>query len=191
LRGAPDEPRRPSAVFLDRDGVINRKAPEGEYVTRWSEFAFLPGALDALRALAGAPVRVVVATNQRGVARGRMTAGDLAAIHARMRGAVLEAGGRIDAIYHCPHEAGTCTCRKPAPGLIERARTELADLDLTGAALVGDSESDVEAGRRAGLRTVLLADPGGPRAVATDADHVVPSLLDAARWLVSGAAALS
>ena len=125
LRGAPDGPRRPSAVFLDRDGVINRKAPEGEYVTRWSEFAFLPGALDALRALAGAPVRVVVATNQRGIARGRMTAGDLAAIHARMRGAVLEAGGRIDAIYHCPHEGG-CDCRKPgardAPARGPRAR---------------------------------------------------------------------
>jgi D-glycero-D-manno-heptose 1,7-bisphosphate phosphatase len=180
LRGAPDGPRRPSAVFLDRDGVINRKAPEGEYVTRWSEFAFLPGALDALRALAGAPVRVVVATNQRGVARGRMTAGDLAAIHARMRGAVREAGGRIDAIYHCPHEGG-CDCRKPAPGMLLRAARELG-FDLRQSALVGDRASDMAAAGAVGALRVLV---GGAEDPPPPADHAAEDLLAATHWLLA------
>jgi D-glycero-D-manno-heptose 1,7-bisphosphate phosphatase len=180
----------PSTVFLDRDGTINVKAPEGEYITSPDDLELLPGAARAVRLLNDAGVDVVVVTNQRGIARGLMSEDDHTAVTEALTRKLAQRGATVRAVYHCPHETGTCTCRKPAPGLIERARTELADLDLAGAALVGDSESDVEAGRRAGLRTVLLADPDGPRAVATDADHVVPSLLDAARWLVSGAAAL-
>src|ERR1700750_861845 len=92
-----------SAVFLDRDGVINRKRPEGSYVTSWGEFELLPGALEALALLARADTPVIVVTNQRGIARGRMTEADLDDIHARLRAAVSAAGGRLDAIYHCPH----------------------------------------------------------------------------------------
>ena len=180
MRGAPDGPRRPSAVFLDRDGVINRKAPEGEYVTRWSEFALLPGALQALRALAGAPLAVVVATNQRGVARGRMTEDDLAAVHARMRTAVRDAGGRIDAVYACPHEGG-CACRKPAPGLLLRAARELG-LDLGRAALVGDRASDMAAAGAVGALRVLVGDADDP---PPPADHAAADLLGATRWLLS------
>jgi D-glycero-D-manno-heptose 1,7-bisphosphate phosphatase len=145
---------RLSAVFVDRDGVVNRKAPEGEYVTAWEEFAFLPGALQGLALLAAAGPPVVMVTNQRGIARGRMTEADLADIHARMRAAVELAGGRIDAIYHCPHEGG-CDCRKPATGLFERAAADLG-IDLAASAVVGDRASDMEAAGRIGALKVLV-----------------------------------
>lgn len=170
-----------TTVFLDRDGVINRKAPEGEYVTSWSEFAFLPGALDGLRRLAGSPARIVVVTNQRGIARGHMTEADLEDIHGRMRAAVAEAGGRLDAIYHCPHEGG-CACRKPEVGMFTQAAADLG-LDLGASAMVGDSPSDMEAARRVGALRVLVGGGGGETS-ADAADFVAAGLDDAATWLL-------
>ena len=117
-------PSHVSAVFLDRDGVINRKRPEGSYVTSWDEFELLPGALEALALLAKTGARVIVVTNQRGIARGRMTGDDLEEIHTRLRATVSAAGGRLDAIYHCPHE-GPCRCCKPEPGMFEDAAADL------------------------------------------------------------------
>jgi D-glycero-D-manno-heptose 1,7-bisphosphate phosphatase len=168
-----------SAVFLDRDGVINRKAPEGDYVTSWAEFEFLPGALEGLRLLAEAGPPLVVATNQRGLARGRMTEADLAGIHERMRAAVTEAGGRIDAVYHCPHEGG-CDCRKPGTGLFERAARDLG-LDLGSAAVIGDRASDMEAAAAIGALRVLVRGQDEPM---PPVDHVADDLAGAARWLL-------
>jgi histidinol-phosphate phosphatase family protein len=164
-------------VFLDRDGVINRKAPEGDYVTSWSEFDFLPGALEGLRRLAGSRMSIVVVTNQRGVARGRMTEADVRDIHRRMCAAVAEAGGRLDAIYYCPHEGG-CTCRKPAVGMLESAAADLR-LSLRDAAMVGDSPSDMEAARRIGATQVLVGS-----ANVSGVDYVAGDLDDAALWLL-------
>jgi D-glycero-D-manno-heptose 1,7-bisphosphate phosphatase len=170
-----------SAVFIDRDGVVNRKAPEGEYVTSWADFAFLPGALDGLRTLASLEVPVVVATNQRGIARGLYTEADLADIHARMRTAVAGAGGRIDAVYHCPHETGTCDCRKPATGMFQQAARELG-IALDRAAVIGDRASDMEAARRIGALRVLVGAFDEPR---PDVDHAADDLEAAAAWLRS------
>ena len=103
-------------AFLDRDGTINEKAPEGEYVTDPGGFRFLPGAEEAVRLLDAGGWRVVVVSNQRGVALGRMTMDDVDAVNARM------AHLPIEAVYVCPHERGTCDCRKPGTGLFERAR---------------------------------------------------------------------
>jgi D-glycero-D-manno-heptose 1,7-bisphosphate phosphatase len=172
--------RRPEAVFLDRDGVINRKAPEGEYVVAWSQFEFLPGALEGLAALAAAPLRIVVATNQRAIARGLLTEAALADLHARMLDAVAAAGGRIDAIYHCPHLGG-CDCRKPAPGMLRQAERELG-LDLRRSAMVGDRAHDIEAAAAVGALRVLVAGFDEPR---PDVDHVARDLRDASRWLLS------
>jgi D-glycero-D-manno-heptose 1,7-bisphosphate phosphatase len=174
---------RLSAVFVDRDGVINRKAPEGEYVASWDAFLFLPGALDGLRVLAGLGVPVVVATNQRGIALGRYTEADLAGIHARMRAAVAAAGGRIDAVYHCPHDRGTCDCRKPATGMFEQAARDLG-IDLGRAAVVGDRASDMEAAARIGALRVLV---GGFPEGMPDVDHAARDLAGAADWLAGGA----
>jgi D-glycero-D-manno-heptose 1,7-bisphosphate phosphatase len=168
-----------SAVFLDRDGVVNRKAPEGDYVTSWPGFEFLPGALEGLRILAEAGPPVVVVTNQRGIARGRMTEADLADIHVRMSAAVAEAGGRIDAIYHCPHEGG-CDCRKPATGLFERAARDLG-IELDSAAVIGDRASDMEAAAAIGALRVLVR---GHEEPMPPVDHVADDLPSAASWLL-------
>ena len=154
------------AAFLDRDGTINRKAPEGEYVTGPDEFEFLPGAEQAIELLAEAGWRVVVVTNQRGVALGRMTLDDVAAVNARM--AHLPIAG----IYVCPHERGTCDCRKPATGLFEQARDGLG-IDFACSVVIGDAPSDIAAGEAIGARTFLVGRPP------------LPSLLDVARRLTS------
>ena len=169
-----------SAVFLDRDGVINAKAPEGNYVTSWERFRFLPGALEGLALLSRGPAPIVVATNQRGIARGRMSGADLQDIHDRMLVAVERAGGRIDAIYHCPHEGG-CECRKPGTGMFERAARDLG-IDLAASAMVGDRSSDMEAAARVGALRVLVAGSEDPPPAA---DHTVADLEEAARWLLS------
>jgi D-glycero-D-manno-heptose 1,7-bisphosphate phosphatase len=168
-----------SAVFLDRDGVINVKAPEGEYVTSWESFAFQPAALEGLRTLAGLGVPVVVVTNQRGIARGRMTEADLAEIHERMLADVARAGGQIDAIYHCPHEGG-CECRKPGTLLFRRAADDLG-FELSSSVVLGDRASDMEAADAIGALRVLVAgnDEGMP-----PVDHVARDLEGAARWLM-------
>jgi D-glycero-D-manno-heptose 1,7-bisphosphate phosphatase len=168
-------------VFLDRDGVINRKAPEGDYVTSWAEFTFLPGALDGLRELAALAVPVIVATNQRGIALGRYTERDLAEIHAHMRDEVSGAGGRIDAVYHCPHDRAACDCRKPGTGMFERAARELG-VNLACSALVGDRASDMEAATRIGALRLLVNGFDEPMPAV---DHVAPDLLTAARWLAA------
>lgn len=153
-------------VFLDRDGTINVKAPEGDYVKSWDEFEFLPGAVDAVRALREAGRRVVVVTNQRGIALGRMSEDDLADIHRRM----LDVLGPIDAIYHCPHDEGECDCRKPLPGMLLRAAEELPGVRLAGAVMIGDSGADMEAGRAAGVETVRIDE--------------ARSLADVVKWLL-------
>jgi D-glycero-D-manno-heptose 1,7-bisphosphate phosphatase len=168
-----------SAVFLDRDGVINRKAPEGEYITSWEEFAFLPGALEGLRLLAAGGAPLVVVTNQRGVARGHMTEADLDDIHGHMRMAIRDAGGRLDAVYHCPHERD-CDCRKPGTGLFEQAGADLG-IDLKRSAVVGDRAADMQAATAIGALRVLVRGYDEPM---PDVDHTADDLLGAARWLV-------
>jgi D-glycero-D-manno-heptose 1,7-bisphosphate phosphatase len=143
-------------VFLDRDGVINRKKPEPHYVTSWEEFEFLPGALEGLAALTRSGAHIVVVTNQRGIARGVYTEETLADMHARMKAAVEASGGRIDAIYYCPHE-GECDCRKPLTGMFERAAREIPGVDLAEAIVIGDAMCDLEAAARLGCPAVLVA----------------------------------
>jgi len=149
---------RTLTVILDRDGVLNRRPPRAEYVRRWEEFEWLPGALQALALLTRAGYRVIVVSNQAGIARGAMSDGDLDAIHARMRSDVDAAGGRIDAIYHCPHgwDDG-CECRKPRPGMLFQAQRDFS-LDLTRTTFIGDDDRDAEAAEAAGSPWALVTD---------------------------------
>jgi histidinol-phosphate phosphatase family protein len=144
--------RRHPTVILDRDGVLNKKPPRAEYVRRWEDFEWLPGALLALRMLKEAQFRVLLVSNQAGVGRGAMSEEDLLRIHERVKNEVQQAGGRIDHIYYCPHdwEAG-CECRKPAPGMLFKAQRDF-NLDLSGTVFVGDDERDALAAERAGCR---------------------------------------
>ena len=154
-------------AFLDRDGTINAKAPEGEYVTSPAGFHYLPRAEDAIRLLAGAGWRVVVVTNQRGIALGRMTAGAVDEINRRL----LELP--VAAVYVCPHEKGTCDCRKPGTGLFLQAQRDFPEIEFARSVVIGDAPSDMAAGEALGCRTILVGEPP------------LPSLWDAADMLVS------
>jgi histidinol-phosphate phosphatase family protein len=137
-------------VILDRDGVLNRRPPRAQYVRSWEEFQWLPGALDGLRLLKDAGYRIIVVSNQAGIARRAMTEGDLAAIHQAMIEEAAAAGGKIDAIYYCPHDwHARCECRKPSPGMLFQAQHDL-NFDLSRTVFVGDDERDREAAERAG-----------------------------------------
>jgi D-glycero-D-manno-heptose 1,7-bisphosphate phosphatase len=173
-------------VFLDRDGTINRKAPEGDYVRSPGALVLLDGAAAAIARLRSAGARVVVVTNQRGVALGRMSLADLAAVHQRLRRELAASGARVDGIYSCPHDVGSCDCRKPGPGLFRQAVDDDPAIDLEGSAVVGDSWSDIQAGARFGMATVLLSDPPqAPDGWAVRPDHVARALEDAADWLLA------
>ncbi len=139
-----------AAIFLDRDGVINEKMPEGEYVSSPEEFRLLPGAVEAIRRLNDAGYLVLVVTNQRGIARGELTEADLTAIHEKLTTALHAAGAHLDGIYVCPHEKGSCDCRKPKPGLLLQAKADFPQIDFSQSVMIGDSESDIQAGQAVG-----------------------------------------
>ena len=151
---------RIDTVFLDRDGVINRKLDEGSYVTNWSEFSLLPGVTSALRRLTTARVRTVIVTNQRAVARGLLSTAELREIHGRMSLALAAQGIRIDGVYACEHEVDTCACRKPAVGLFLRAKRDDPAIEFERSAVVGDSASDIRPGHDLGCRVILVGPPG-------------------------------
>lgn len=142
--------------MLDRDGVINRNLEAG--IRSLDEFEFLPGALEGLAMLARAGAIVAVVTNQANLGRGVLRREDLDAIHAHMLATIERAGGRVDALYHCPHtpEEG-CLCRKPLPGMLLQAARDLG-FPLASAWMVGDHARDVEAARHAGCRVILVSD---------------------------------
>lgn len=151
------------AVIVDRDGVLNEKPPRAEYVRSWSEWRWIPGALDGLAALHRAGRRVVIVSNQAGVARGAMTREALDGIHERMTAEIVAAGGQIEAIYVCPHDWDEgCLCRKPRPGMLLQAQRDLA-LDLTRTPFIGDDERDAIAAAAAGAPSILVSGPDGLR----------------------------
>ena len=167
-------------IFLDRDGVINAKLPENSYVTRASEFHFLPGVFRALAILSSLEFILVVVTNQRGIARRKMTHKDLQEVHSFMKTRVLEHGTELNHIYYCPHEKyELCSCRKPRPGMLLKAARDLA-IHLPASYMVGDSPTDVAAGHNATARTVRISNKPDRRAHMT-----FPGLLDFALFLQS------
>ena len=144
------------AVFLDRDGVINQSPPEGDYITAWEDFHILPGVAEAIALLKKAGFSVIVVTNQRCVARGLMTDTDLEEMHRRMTEVLARAGALVDDTYYCPHEAEPpCECRKPAPGMLLKAARSHG-IELQASWMIGDSETDVEAGKNAGCKTARI-----------------------------------
>jgi len=163
------------AVFLDRDGTLNR---EVDFLADPAQLELLPGVAEGLTRLAKDQWLLCVVTNQSGVARGLVSEGDLAEIHTRLRELLSRGGAHLDWIGHCPHHPDhgptelrrVCDCRKPRPGLLQRAAAEL-DIDLTRSWMVGDSARDLEAGRAAGCHPILVGTGNGARtleAMGTD-----------------------
>jgi D-glycero-D-manno-heptose 1,7-bisphosphate phosphatase len=143
-------------VFLDRDGILNEKMPEGLYVTRWRDFQVLPGVPEALRRLNEAGLLVVVVSNQRSIARGVCSDMDVDAIHTSFRKLLEGYKARVDAFFVCPHDMGQCNCRKPLPGLYDQAVARFPSIKPEESVMIGDSLSDMEFGRNLGMKTILV-----------------------------------
>ena len=181
-----------NVVFVDRDGVINRDAPD--YILSWAQFEFLPGSLRALARLKSAGFTTIVVTNQSAVGRGMLAPATLEDLHARMCAAVRKAGGEIRDVFYCPHHPErNCACRKPRPGLILAARERHA-IDLTRACLVGDSARDIAAARAAGVGLAVLVRTGNGAAAEKALsgrrgcpEHVAADLAAAVDWIIAHA----
>ena len=176
--GSKMNDRREKAVFLDRDGVINVRLPGGAYVTCREEFVFCEGVAEALRLLQANGFLLIVVTNQRGIARGLMSEKDLDDVHRGMKEELGREGVTLDALYFCPHNLDDdCDCRKPRPGMLRAAMKSFA-IDRELSIIIGDSETDIEAGRAAGVGGVLIVPKGEE---ATEGFRTAASLLAAAR----------
>jgi len=186
MSSVADRASRP-AVFLDRDGTLN---VEKNYLYRVEDWEWIPGAVDAIRRLNSAGYAVVVVTNQAGIARGLYGEPELQRLHAWVDADARRADARIDAYYHCPHHPDhgareMCDCRKPAPGMLLRAAAEHG-LDLSRSFIIGDRESDLEAGSRCGARPLLVGTGYGERTrreFSSDAPYF-PSVVEAVTFIL-------
>ncbi len=143
-------------LFFDRDGVINYNAPQNGYVREWKDFIFIPGARGAIRKLTQAGYRIIVLTNQAGIARGLLTEQQLTDIHDTMVNEIVSTGGKIQAVYYCPHAPDAdCHCRKPKPGMLIRAARQ-HDVEISSTYFIGDSLTDIAAGNAVGAHTILV-----------------------------------
>jgi D-glycero-D-manno-heptose 1,7-bisphosphate phosphatase len=183
------------AVFLDRDGTV---IDEVGYLCDLKQVRLIPGAAAAIKRLNEAGLKVVLVTNQSGIARGYFTEAFVRETHDLLGKMLRIEGARLDGIYYCPHhpKAGqssyttACDCRKPGTGMLEQAAREL-DIDIKGSFVVGDKWSDVELGQRAGAHSILVGtgyshdDPGNARLERlNDPDFIAETLTDAADWIV-------
>lgn len=180
------------AVFVDRDGTINRDVP---YCSRPEDFELIPGVAEGIRLLNEHGFKVVVITNQSGIARGYFTEEMLALIHQKMRSELAKDAAFLDAIYYCPHHPDEeCKCRKPNTGLFHKAASEL-QIDLSSSYVIGDRLLDVIVAKKVGCKAVLV--PGEPEMLRgnpeleNQADFACSSFYSAARWIVAQADGLS
>lgn len=149
---------RPKKIALiDRDGIINKRPLKARYIKNWKQFKFLPGAIKSMGLLKRHGFKLILISNQAGIGRGLMTEKDLQKIHENMQKALKEKNADLDAIYYCPHSwEDNCECRKPKPGMILRAANDLS-FDITKAVFIGDDERDVQTGKNAGCKTILIS----------------------------------
>ena len=147
--------KKKRAIFVDRDGIINEKPPEHDYVKKWKDFKFLPNIGRAIEEL-GQKFLVIIITNQRGIARKIMKLKTLEDIHHKMKAELKKQNAKINRIYFCPHNIeDNCNCRKPKPGLILKAAKDF-NINLSKSYVVGDDLTDIEAGKKAGCKTILI-----------------------------------
>ncbi|MBU1735122.1 MAG: HAD family hydrolase [Verrucomicrobia bacterium] len=167
-------PKAGRCVFFDRDGIVNASPGADRYVTRWEDFHLLPEFVEALRTVRAHGYQAVIVTNQRAVARGLVSASEVEAMHRHLRDLLLKSYSLdlLD-VACCPHDVGECDCRKPSPGML-KAMALKHGLDLAASWMVGDAETDIEAGQRAGCRTIRVN--GGE--AASKADWRVAAMKD-------------
>lgn len=172
------------AVFLDRDGTM---AKDVHYCRRPEDFELLPNTAKAVRLLNQHGFRVIVITNQSGIARGYFTEQTLAKIHQKMKDELAKEGAFIDAIYYCPHHPDEgCDCRKPKPKMVLQATND-HDIELGRSFVVGDLQMDVELGKAVGCQTVLICQEPNSKQVKFEGDapdYITTDLYQAARWIL-------
>ena len=182
--------RKMKYLFIDRDGVIN-KDPGGwtktSYVTDWKDFYFLPGALEALKILKEKGVKVIVASNQAGINKGLYAKSELAKVNSLMLKEIESSGGAIEEVVYCIHkDEDNCSCRKPKPGMLESA-AEKYGIDPKTTYYIGDKNSDISTGKRAGCKTILVLSGKSSREDMErwedKPDHVFENLLEAVKFL--------
>ncbi|MFA5389271.1 MAG: HAD family hydrolase [Candidatus Omnitrophota bacterium] len=176
------------AIFLDRDGVINKDPGFGDYIKSWKEFEFLPGAIDAIKLLNKNGYEIFVISNQAGVAKGLFSQEALNEITTNMLKEIEAKGGKIRWISYCTHatDAG-CDCRKPNVGQIKKAIKGL-DINFKDTYFIGDSRLDVGAGKNAGFKTILLLtgkeDPLDAQKWEHKPDFIKDNLMEAVKWVL-------
>lgn len=182
------------AVFLDKDGTIN---VDKGYIDHYHKIDLLPNSAGAIKSLNSAGFKVIIVSNQAGIARGYFGEDTLQAIDKTLQKKLLCHAAYYDAVYYCPHhpEFGIypykkeCECRKPSPGMLIKAAEDF-DLDLSESYMIGDKASDIEAGKRAGCKTILVLTGYGEESKknlpdGSKPDHVAKDLLEAANWVVA------
>jgi len=143
-------------IFLDRDGVISKFTPN-DYVKKWEEFEFLPGAIEGLKILYNTGYKIVIISNQAGIRKGLFTEEDLQEVTDRMLNVLKKENIHIEKTYYCIHtDEDNCECRKPKPGFFFRANEEIGPIEFSGTFFIGDHMTDIEAGKNAGTKTILL-----------------------------------
>lgn len=176
------------AVFIDRDGTINI---DGPYLSDPDRFEMYPGVGNGIKALKENGFKIIVITNQSGIARGYFTENDLAEIHAKMKREFKKFNVELDGIYYCPHHPDDgCNCRKPKTGLFDKAIKE-HDIDVKKSYMLGDKNLDVVAGRNVGTKTVLIPVPGTTGKTAIEKskkdscpDYIARDFTDAIEWIL-------
>ena len=174
-------------VVLDRDGVINYDSIH--FIKSTNEWIPIPGSLEAIALLNQSGYRVALATNQSGISRGLFDMATLNAIHDKMHRALAQLGGRIDALFYCPHSADdNCTCRKPKPGMMEEIGKRFGQ-DLKGVAIVGDALRDLQAGAVLGMQPILVRTGKGEETLAAgglpEGTLVFANLAEAVQHIIS------
>lgn len=178
-----DSSKKRTAVFLDRDGVINEKAAEHDYIKKWAEFKFLPNAIKAIKELNG-KFLVIIVSNQRGIARSLMTLGDFDDINAKMKEELSKNGARVDGVYFCPHDSkDNCECRKPKIGMVKKAEKDF-NIDLKDSYFIGDSSSDILCGKNAGLIAIGVKTGEGCKDCRVKPDYMFEDILEAVNFIM-------
>jgi D-glycero-D-manno-heptose 1,7-bisphosphate phosphatase len=182
VQSAKDGTAARGAIFLDRDGTLNRKAPEGEYIRKAEDLCLLPGAGEAVRLINTAGIPAILITNQRWLSGPLADLAAYQAVTTRLDKLLADDGGHLDAIYVCPHAADSCDCRKPAPGLLLRASKDLG-INLAASVMIGDSSTDMAAGNAAGTANVLIGSGNEPPNSGAPA-YMAGSISQAVSWAI-------
>jgi D-glycero-D-manno-heptose 1,7-bisphosphate phosphatase len=168
-------------LFLDRDGVINHETV-GFYITKWEDFIFYDGVLEAIKFFTKQFGRVIIITNQRGVSKGLMTEEDLNDIHQNMLGLISSNGGRINKIYYCTDMDNESPNRKPNPGMAFLAKNDFPDIDFNRTLMIGNTTGDMKFGKNIGAQTIFIpSNRPAPQLPDPFVDAIYPSLISVAQ----------